>query len=68
MGTYSANMQQALKDAGYKMAFTYKPPYYALRTDDTYAVNRIKISGKMSMENFERTVNGRMRKYDSSEE
>ena len=67
-GTYSETMQKALKDSGYKMAFAYRPFYYAKRTDDIYAVNRIKISGKGSMENFIRTVNGENEKYDAPEE
>ena len=67
-GTYSETMQKALKDSGYKMAFAYRPFYYAKRTDDIYAINRIKISGKGSMENFIRTVNGENEKYDAPEE
>ena len=57
-GTYSKKMQRALKDSGYKMAFAYRPFYYALRSDDRYAVNRLKISGKITMDNFIRIVSG----------
>ena len=56
-GTYTKKMQKALKASGYKMAFTYRPFYYATRLDDPYAVNRIKISGKIEMNNFIDTVN-----------
>ena len=51
-GTYSETMQKALKDSGYKIAF------YSYRSDDPYAVNRVKISGLTSMEEFARIVNG----------
>lgn len=64
-GTYSENMQNVLKDAGYRMAFAYNPFYYAYRSDDTYAVNRIKISGLISMEEFIDIVNGDDPVYDN---
>ena len=57
-GTYSETMQKALKDSGYKIAFTYRPFFYSYRSDDPYAVNRVKISGLTSMEEFARIVNG----------
>ena len=57
-GTYSETMQKALKDSGYKIAFTYRPFYYAYRSDDPYAVNRVKISGLTTIEEFKRIVNG----------
>lgn len=66
-GTYSETMQQAVKDSGYLMAFTYNPFYYAQRTDDRYAVNRIKIPGKMSMDEFIRIVSGEAPEYDLPE-
>ena len=64
-GDYSETIQKALKDSGYKMAFAYRPFYYALRSDDTYAVNRIKISGKMGMDKFIRIVNGESTEHDA---
>lgn len=57
-GTYTKKMQKALKATGYKMAFTYRPFYYATRQDDMYAVNRIKISGHIDMNEFIDIVNG----------
>ena len=64
-GTSSDNMVRALKDSGYKMAFAYDPFYYALRSDDTYAVNRIKISGYLSMTAFKKIVRGKKHEYDN---
>lgn len=60
-GDYNETMQKALADSGYKMAFTYGDYYYATRNDDQYAVNRIKIGGKMKMRKFKKIVN---QKYD----
>ena len=65
VGDYSETIQKALKDSGYKMAFAYRPFYYAKRSDDTYAVNRIKISGKMGMDKFIRIVNGESAEHDA---
>lgn len=67
-GTYSKKMIKALKASGYKMAFTYKPFYYAKRSDDTYIVNRVKIFGTHTMDEFIRVVNGEMTEYDLPEE
>ena len=64
-GTYSDTMQQAVHDSGYKLAYAYDPFYYAKRTDPQYAVNRIKIPGKMPMEDFIRIVNGEATEYDA---
>ncbi|MBQ6400859.1 MAG: polysaccharide deacetylase family protein [Firmicutes bacterium] len=64
-GTYSDTMQQAVKDSGYKMAFAYRPFYYATRDDDTYAVNRIKINGDIPIEEFIEVVNGNAEKYNN---
>lgn len=65
-GTYSETMQKALKDSGYKMAFAYDPFYYALPSDDTYAVNRIKIGGGISMREFKKIVKGKDSDYDAT--
>lgn len=62
-GTYSDTMQQAVKDSGYKMAFAYRPFYYATREDDPFAVNRIKISGKIPLEEFISIVAGEAENY-----
>ena len=51
------------KDSGYKMAFSYRPFYYATRSDDQYAVNRIKIGGKMELKEFKKIVNGKDKEY-----
>ena len=64
-GTYSDAMQKAVKDSGFKLAFAYRPFYYATRQDDPYAINRIKISGKISMEDFIDIVNQDKEKYDN---
>ena len=64
-GDNNDTFRQVLADSGYKMAFGYKPYYYALRSDDQYAVNRIKISGKMKMDEFKKIVNGRSGKHDN---
>ena len=58
-GTYTETMQEALKDSGIKMAFAYDPYYYALRSDDAYAVNRIKIGGGIGMREFKKIVKGK---------
>ena len=56
-GDHNDTIKKALKDSGYKMAFNYRPFYYATRDDDMYAINRIKISGKIKMKDFKRIVN-----------
>ncbi len=57
-GDNNETFRQVLADSGYKMAFAYDPFYYATRSDDQYAINRIKISGKMEMKKFKKIVNG----------
>ena len=56
-GDNNETFRQVLADSGYKMAFGYRPFYYATRSDDQYAINRIKISGKMKMDKFKKIVN-----------
>ena len=63
-GAYSETMQKAVKDSGYRMAFSYGPYKYATRDDNQFAVNRIKISGKMGMDSFIRIVSGEDEAYD----
>lgn len=63
-GKHNADMRKALKDTGYKVAFAYRPFYYATRDNDPYAVDRIKISSKDSMDEFIKTVNGEVEDYD----
>ena len=58
-GTYTEKMQEALKEGGIKMAFAYDPYYYALRSDDTYAINRIKIGGGIGMREFKKIIKGK---------
>lgn len=62
-GDNNETFRKVLADSGYKMAFGYRPFYYATRSDDQYAVNRIKISGKMKMDEFKKIVNGESEKY-----
>lgn len=63
-GAYSDNMQKAVKDSGYRLAFSYGPYKYATRDDDPYAVSRIKVSGKIGMDSFIRIVSGEDEAYD----
>ena len=58
-GDYNDDMKAALKDAGYKMAFSYGPFAYATRNDDQYAINRVKISGKIKLKDLIEIVNCR---------
>lgn len=62
-GDNNETFRQVLAECGYKMAFAYDPFYYATRSDDQYAVNRIKISGKMEMDKFKKIVNGKSEKH-----
>lgn len=64
-GTYTETMQEAFKESGIRMAFAYNPYYYALRSDDTYAINRIKIGGGISMDDFKKIVKGKDSEYDN---
>ena len=66
-GKYSDPFKEALKDSNYKMAFAYRPFYYALRTDDIYAVNRIKIGGRISLNTFADIVQGNAVSKDNPE-
>lgn len=67
-GDNNDTFRQVLADSGYKMAFAYRPFYYATRSDDQYAVNRIKISGKMEMDEFKKIVNGKSEKHINPDE
>lgn len=67
-GDFNETMQKALADSGYKMAFTYGNNYYATRNDDQYAVNRVKISGKMKLKKFKKIVNLKEKEYISADE
>ena len=58
-GDHNETIREVLADNGYNMAFAYKPSQYATRDDDQYAVNRIKISGKMKMKKFKKIVKGK---------
>ena len=64
-GDNNDTFRQVLADCGYKMAFAYDPFYYATRSDDQYAVNRIKISGKMKMDKFKKIVNGKSEDHNN---
>ncbi len=41
--------KEAAKESGYKLVFAYKPYDYARRTDDPYAINRIKIKSSYTL-------------------
>ncbi len=41
--------KEAAKESGYKLAFAYNPYDYARRSDDPYAINRIKIKGSYTL-------------------
>ena len=58
-GDYNDTIKKVLADNGYNMAFAYKPSQYATRSDDQFAVSRIKISGKMKMKKFKKIVSGK---------
>ena len=46
---------------GYKMAFGYDDPFrYATRDDDQYAVNRVRINGICTLDDFKKIVKGFM--------
>lgn len=64
-GNYSETMQEALKECDYKMAFAYRPFFYALRSDDTYAINRVKIRGDLPMDTFITIVEGKSESRDN---
>lgn len=53
-GRYTAKMVQAYKDSGIKMAFTYGHNMYATRSQDLYAIERIKINAGMSFSRFKK--------------
>ena len=67
-GTHTEKMQKALKDCGYKMAFAYRPFYYATRNNDPFAIDRIKIRGAIPLEKFIRIVSGENEKYDNPDD
>lgn len=57
-GDYNTDMQDALRENGYKMAFAYDDPfYYATRDDDQYAVNRVRVNGTCTLDDFKKIVN-----------
>jgi len=62
-GDHNETFEKALADNGYKMAFNYRPYYYATRSDGRYVMNRIKISGKMGMRKFKKIVSGRSKDH-----
>ncbi len=66
-GNYSDTVWQVLEDCNYKMAFTYKPYYYALRSDNKYAVNRIKIPGNLPLDTFIDICEGKSASRDNPE-
>lgn len=64
-GAYNDQVKEVLKECNYNMAFAYRPFYYALRSDDVYAVNRIKIKGTMPIETFIEIVEGNSASRDN---
>ena len=64
-GASSDTVKQVLKDCKYKMAFAYRPFYYALRSDDIYDVNRVKIKGTLPIESFIEIVEGNSSSLDN---
>ena len=67
-GANTETMRRAVRDSGYKMAFAYRPFLYARRTDDPYAVNRIKVYRTMDMNTFIDVVKGEDERYDEGVE
>ena len=66
-GNYGDTIWQVLEDCNYKMAFAYRPFYYALRSDNKYAINRIKIKGRMPLDTFITICEGRSESRDNPE-
>ena len=51
-GHYTNDYLRAVKNAGYKLAFKYKPSSKTYVTDNTYAVSRIEVDGNIDMNGF----------------
>lgn len=63
-GDYNEEFQGVLKEMGYRMAFGYDDPfYYATRNDDQYAINRVRINGTCSLDDFIEIVNCESEKH-----
>lgn len=51
-GHYNNNYLKAVKNAGYKLVFKYKPSSKTYITDSKYAVSRIEVDGNLGMNGF----------------
>ena len=51
-GHYNNNYLKAIKNAGYKLAFKYKPSSKAYITDSKYAISRIEVNRNFGMKGF----------------
>ena len=51
-GHYNNNYLKAVKNAGYKLVFKYKPSSKTYITDSKYAVSRIEVDGNLGMKGF----------------
>ncbi len=48
-GDYNSKIQRVLESQDYLLAFRFSPAAYALRTDNQYALGRIKINGEATV-------------------
>lgn len=55
-GGYSDNYIIALKEAGYKMAFTFGNNKKARINDDVYKISRLTVNGSMSLDEFKKIL------------
>ena len=50
------------------MGFAYGPYYYATRDNDSFEIDRIKVSGTKGIESFIKIVSGEKKSYNRTEE
>ena len=55
-GDYKNDMDKAVKEAGYKMAFKYNPPGYVKPGDNLYQIPRVEVRGDYSIDDFSRIL------------
>lgn len=55
-GHYNNNYLKAIKNAGYKVAFKYKPSSRTYITDNVYAISRIEVDGNIDMKGFKKLL------------
>lgn len=55
-GGYNEKLTKALKEAGFKMSFTFNPPGFVTRKSDFYAIERIEIEGDFNIKQFQKAI------------